>query len=126
MLTEQILEATVAAFNRRRFAQAAELAAQGCQAAQGRDEVFWRGLEQMCRGFAFVLAGQFPASEPHLVAAIEKLRTFGFRYQNFDVPVALAGLRRVLEEGREVSAGRKRTFDVTLLPALRLAARADL
>ncbi len=126
MTTEQILEATVSAFNRRRFARAADLAEQGCASAGGRDEIFWLGLREMCRGYALIMDGRLSAAETHLVGAVERLRGFGFHYQNFDVPAALAGLRCALEESRDVAGRRKRSFDVTLLPTLRLAAKADL
>ena len=50
MTTEQILERTIAAFNQRRFAEAANLAEQGCELALGRDELFWFGLAEPAVG----------------------------------------------------------------------------
>jgi len=67
------------------------------------------------------MADHQPAAEKHLVAAMHGLRTFGFSYQGFQVTALLAGLRRCAEEIRLVQAGRKRVFDITLVPQLKLA-----
>jgi len=122
---EQILERTVAAFNQRHYAQAAVIAESGCQEAEGRDEAFWIGLHDTCLGFAQVMAGDLAPAEKKLVAAMEGLRNFGFRYQNLEVTSALAGLRRATEEIRAVREGNKKIFDLSLLPQLKLAAKAD-
>jgi len=120
-----MLEQTVKSFNLRRFNDAARHAAEGLADALGRDEAFWMGVNDACEGYAMIMAGQLDRAEPKLVSAMQKLRNFGFRYQNFEVTVALAGARQAVEEIRAVRARRKRVFDVSLLPQLRLAAKAD-
>ena len=60
-----------------------------------------------------------------LVASMEQLRNFGFRYQDFEVTVALAGIRRALEEIRAVRGQSRKVFDVSIVPQFRLAAKAD-
>lgn len=121
----QILEQMVAAFNRREYRKATELATQACLEAQGQDEAFWLGLSETCQGFALIMENKLPQSEKQLVAAMEALRNFGYRYQNFEVTSALAGVRRAVEEIRAVRARQKKSFDITLLPQLRLVAKAD-
>lgn len=125
MTTEQILEQTIAAFNDRRFAEAVAFAEQGCENARGRDELFWFGLQETCLGFALLMDSKLAQAEAKLMAAMEKLRNFGYSYQNFEVTAALAGLRQGVEEIRAVRQRRKKAFDVTLLPTLKMAAKAD-
>jgi len=122
---EHVLEKTVAAFNQRAYSMAAELAEEACQQAQGQDEAFWLGLNETCQGFALIMDNRLPQAEKKLVAAMEKLRHFGYRYNNFEVTSALAGVRKAVEEIHLVRERHKKTFDVTLLPQLRMAAKAD-
>jgi hypothetical protein len=125
-MTEAILEQTVAAFNGRDFVRATALAQEGGSAATGRDALFWLGLADVCNGYRLLADRNLLGAETRLIAAMEKLRNFGFRYQNFDVTGALAGVRLGVEEIRGVRSGRKRAFDLTLLPHLKLAAKADI
>jgi hypothetical protein len=125
MTHEEILEQMVASFNQRRFAAAAELAAHGGRIAQGREEAFWMGLTEACQGYQLIMERRLPQAETKLVAAMEKLRNFGFTFQQFEVTSALAGVRRAVEEIRLVRDRHKKTFDITLLPQLRLMAKAD-
>ena len=120
-----MLEQTVKSFNLRRFNDAVRHSAEGLATAHGRDEAFWMGMNEACEGYAEIMAGRLERAEPKLVSAMQKLRNFGFRYENFEVTVALAGVRQAVEEIRAVRAQRKRVFDVSLLPQLRLAAKAD-
>ncbi len=125
MPQREMLERTVNAFNQRRFAEAAAGARAAAASVEGRDELFWLGLSETCQGFAHVLERQWGAAESKLVDAIEKLRNFGFRYRDLEVTSVLAGLRQGVEEVRAVRERRKATFDVTLLPNLKMSARAD-
>ncbi|HPF71664.1 MAG TPA: hypothetical protein PLQ13_13395 [Candidatus Krumholzibacteria bacterium] len=120
-----LLQQTVRAFNLRRYDQAARHAAEALADAQGRDEPFWMGMTETCEGYAAVMAGQADRAEPKLVSAMQKLRNFGYRYENFEVAGILAGVRLAVEELRAVKTGRKRVFDVSILPQMRLAAKAD-
>lgn len=120
-----VLNRTVNAFNNRNFALASKLAAEGLATAQGRDEVFWMGLLETCEGYQLVSQKQLLEAERKLIAAMQKLRNFGFRYQNFEITVALAGIRAGVERIRSVQSGKHRVFDVSLHPTLRLAAKAD-
>ena len=83
------------------------------------------GLNEACEGYAMIMDGRLDRAEQKLVAAMQKLRNFGFRYGNFEVTAALAGVRKAVEEIRAVRSRDKRIFDVSLLPQLRLAAKAD-
>ena len=83
------------------------------------------GLLEACQGYALLDQGQMAQSERKLVASMEKLRNFGFRYYNFEVTAALAGIRLAVEEIRAVRSRNKKKFDVSLLPQFRLAAIAD-
>jgi hypothetical protein len=123
---EQTLARVIAAFNDRRYAEAAALADEGCRDAEGRDELFWFGLSEVCDGFALLMDGKPGKAESRLLGAMEKLRNFGYEYRNFEITAALAGVRRALEEIRDVRQGHRKSFDVTLLPSLRMAAQADL
>lgn len=120
-----ILQQTVKAFNLRRFDLAARHTAEGLAGAQGRDEAFWMGLNEACEGYALIMRAELDQAEPKLVASMQKLRNFGFRYENFEVTATLAGVRLAVEEIRAVRSRRKRVFDVSLLPQMRLAAKAD-
>ena len=124
-MNESALHGTVRAFNSRLYDHAVRHAAEGLAAAQGREEAFWMGLHDACQGYAELDAGRFDRAEAHLTDSMQKLRNFGFRYENFEITVALAGIRRAVEEIRAVRAKNKRLFDVSLLPQLRLAAKAD-
>ncbi len=125
MTTDQILERTVAAFNQRDFAKAAEISAAGLEDVQGADEAFWLGLHEICLGYSLVMNRKLALAERKLVGAMEKLRNFGFRYENFEITSALAGVRLGVEEIRAVRSRRKKVFDISLLPQLKLAAKAD-
>ena len=124
-MNDAVLHRLVSSFNARRFDAATRHAADGLATAQGRDEAFWMGLHEACEGYVDLCAGRFDRAESLLVASMQKLRNFGFRYENFEVTVALAGIRRAVAEIRAVRGRDKRVFDVSLLPQLRLAARAD-
>lgn len=125
-MSDNHMEKTVKAFNARMWEMAVNQSAEGLAMAQGRDEVFWMGLHEACQGYALLDEGQLARAETKLVAAMEKLRNFGFRYNNFEVTSALAGIRLAVEEIRAVRNRNKRVFDVSLLPQFKLAARADL
>ena len=122
--TAKIAQA-VEAFNTRRYDDAADLAAAMQSQAVGQDEVFWMGLTETCRGFSLIMGGELRKAQPVLVAAMEKLRNFGYRHQELEVTSVLAGLRRGIEESRMVLDKEKRTFDLSLLPKLKMSARAD-
>jgi hypothetical protein len=124
-MSDALLQTMITEFNQRRFAAAGRAAAEALTYAQGRDEVFWQGICEACEGYACLMAGRLPDAEHKLVAAMQSLRDFGYRYQNFEIPVALAGIRAAVAEIRAVRKLNKRIFDVTLLPQLRLAAKAD-
>jgi hypothetical protein len=119
------LNQTVSSFNIRNYKEAAGQAAEGLAMAQGRDEAFWMGILETCEGFALLQQHQFLKAERKLVAAMEKLRNFGFQYQNFEVTASLAGTRRCVEEIRMTRQLKNKIFDVSLLPQMRLAAKAD-
>lgn len=124
-MNDAVLHQMVSSFNSRHFDAATRHAAEGLATAQGREEAFWMGLLEACEGYVDLAAGRFDRAEILLVASMQKLRNFGFRYENFEVTVALAGIRRAVAEIRAVRGRDKRLFDVSLLPQLRLAARAD-
>ncbi len=119
------LDQTVSAFNTRRYEDAARQAAEGLARAQGRDEAFWMGILETCEGFALLQAKQMLKAERKLISAMEKLRNFGFRYHNFEVTTSLAGTRRCVEEIRLTRQSKTKVFDVTLLPQMGMAAKAD-
>ncbi len=119
------LATMISAFNLRQFEKAAAASAEGLATAQGRDEVFWMGLNEACEGFEMLNNSKWSLAERKLVASMEKLRNFGFRYNNFEVTAALAGIRLSVSEIRAVRQRNKRVFDVSLLPQFRMAARAD-
>ena len=123
-MNDAALHSTIRAFNARHYDKAANYASEGLTTAQGRDEAFWMGLHDACAGYADVHAGRYDHAEIRLTGSMQKLRNFGFRYENFEVTAALAGIRRAVEEIRAVR-GSRRNFDVSLLPQLRLAAKAD-
>ena len=124
-MTPELLERSVTAFNGRRYLEAAAAAREGCALAPpGRDALFWNGLQEACLGFGLLMEGKLVPAELKMVAAIEKLRNFGYLYQDIEVTSVLAGLRLGVEEIRNVREKRKTAFDVTLLPSLKLAARA--
>ena len=116
---------TVDAFNARDFEKAVANSAEGLAVAQGRDEAFWMGITEACEGFELLVDNKWAPAERKLVASMQKLRNFGFRYNNFEVTVALAGIRQTVEEIKAVRNKTKRVFDVTLLPQFRLAAQAS-
>ena len=120
-----VLNRTIGAFNNRNFVQAGKLAAEGLANAQGRDEVFWMGLLEACEGYDFLSRKQMLEAERKLIASMQKLRNFGFRYKNFEITVALAGIRASVERIRLMRDGKHKVFDVSLHPTLRLAAKAD-
>jgi hypothetical protein len=119
------LSRMVHSFNGRRFDEAEGLAAAQLNEAVGKDELFWMGLRETCAGFSMIMAEDFNKADPLLVAAMEKLRNFGYRHQSLEVTSVLAGLRRGVEEIRMVQAGDKNMFDVSLLPKIKMSARAD-
>lgn len=124
-MTVNYLANTVDAFNTRNFVKAVSSSAEGLAMAQGRDEAFWMGLHEACEGFELLNDSKWIPAERKLVASMQKLRNFGFRYNNFEVTAALAGIRQTVEEIKAVRSKNKRVFDVTLLPQFRMAAKAD-
>ena len=124
-MNDAILECTVNSFNQRLYKDAVRHSAEGLSQASGPDEAFWMGLNEACEGYALLAGDKIAPAESKLVAAMEKLRNFGFRYNNFEVTVALAGIRRALEEIRSVRGQNKKVFDVSIVPQFRLAAKAD-
>ena len=119
------LHKTINAFNRRDYSEAVRQSAEGLAVAQGRDEAFWMGLLDACEGYEHLAGKRMLKAEAKLIASMQKLRNFGFRFENFEVTAALAGIRRAVEEIRTVRSSSRRVFDMSLLPQLRLAAKAD-
>lgn len=124
-MSKELLHQAVKAFNNRRYDEATALLAKGLNDVVGRDELFWLGLHETAEGFDLVTGKQMARAEEKMIAAMEKLRHFGFRHEDLEVTSVLAGLRRGVEEIRLVRGGTKTVFDATLLPQIRLAARAD-
>ncbi len=124
-MSNAILENTVKSFNQRAYKEAVRFTAEGLLFANGQDEAFWMGLNEACEGYALLADKQVAAAESKLVASMEKLRNFGFRYNDFEVTVALAGIRLALEEIRAVRSQNKKVFDVSIVPQFKLAAKAD-
>ena len=84
------------------------------------------GVMETCEGFAFLQGDDMLQAERTLVAAMEKLRNFGFRYNEFEVTTCLAGTRRCVEEIRVTRQHEHKIFDVSLLPQMRLASKAEI
>lgn len=124
-MNQDVLQRLVRAFNLRKYDRAVGHAAEGLATAHGREEAFWMGLHDACEGYVDLDKGQMDRAEAKLTQSMQKLRNFGFTYENFEVTAALAGIRRAVEEIRAVRGNNKRVFDVSLLPQLRLAAKAD-
>jgi len=124
-MTRTYLEKTIKAFNMRQWDAAVQHSAEGLAVSQGRDEVFWMGLNEACEGYSLLNRKDMAGAERQLVASMQKLRNFGFRHNNFEVTVALAGIRKAVEEIKAVKARHKKVFDVSLLPQFKLAAKAD-
>lgn len=120
-----ILHKTINAFNRRDYSEAVRQSTEGLAFARGRDEAFWMGLLDACEGYEHLAGKRMLKAEAKLVASMQKLRNFGFRHNDFEVTAALAGIRLAVEEIRAVKHENKKVFDVSLLPQLRLAAKAD-
>jgi hypothetical protein len=119
------LHNTINAFNRRDFGEAVRQSTEGLAVANGRDEAFWMGLLDACEGYEHLVGSRMLKAEAKLIASMQKLRNFGFRHKDFEVTAALAGIRMAVEEIRAVKHDNKKIFDVSLLPQLRLAAKAD-
>jgi len=119
------LHNTINAFNRRDFREAVRQSTEGLAIARGRDEAFWMGLLDACEGYEHLVGMRMLKAEAKLIASMQKLRNFGFRHNDFEVTAALAGIRLAVEEIRAVKHDNKKIFDVSLLPQLRLAAKAD-
>ncbi len=124
-MNDRTLQDLVAAFNRREFAAAAGHSAEGLLRAEGRSEAFWVGLNDTCEGYCHLKAGDLDRAEQRLVAAMQKLRNFGYTYENLEITRLLAGVRRSLEEIRAVRAQAKRVYDVSLFPQLTLSVQAQ-
>lgn len=124
-MSADLLTRAVEAFNNRRYVDSVALTAEGLKGAVGRDELFWMGLLEACEGYQLLGQKNMLDAERKLVSSMQKLRNFGFRYKNFEITVALAGLRASVERIRSVQSGKHRVFDVSLHPTLRLAAKAD-
>lgn len=125
-MSDNYLARTVDAFNLRRYEDAVISSAEGLNMAQGRDEAFWMGLNEACEGFALLDDKRWAMAERKLVGSMQKLRNFGFRYNNFEVTAALAGIRKSVEEIKSVRQKTKRVFDVTLLPQFKMSAKENL
>ena len=123
---DTILYKTINAFNRRDYSEAVRQSTEGLALARGRDEAFWMGLVDACEGYEHLAGNRMLKAETKLVASMQKLRNFGFRHNDIEVTAALAGIRLAVEEIRAVKQENKKIFDVSLLPQLRLAARADI
>ncbi len=123
---DNILHKTINAFNRRDYLEAVRQSSEGLALARGRDEAFWMGLLDACEGYEHLAGNRMLKAETKLVASMQKLRNFGFRYNDFEVTAALAGIRMAVEEIRAVRLDNKKIFDVSILPQLRLAAKADI
>ena len=123
---DTILHKTISAFNRRDFSEAVRQSTEGLAQARGRDEAFWMGLLDACEGYEHLVGKRMLKAETKLIASMQKLRNFGFRYNDFEVTAALAGIRLAVEEIRTVKQENKKIFDVSLLPQFRLAAKADI
>jgi hypothetical protein len=121
-----ILHKTINAFNRRDYSEAVRMSSEGLATARGRDEAFWMGLVDACEGYEHLAGSRLLKAETKLVASMQKLRNFGFVHNDFEVTAALAGIRKAVEEIRAVKMDNKKVFDVSLLPQLRLSARADI
>ncbi len=124
-MSDIALSKTVNAFNQRNYTEAVRQSAEGLAMAQGSDEAFWMGIHEACEGYELLFAKSYTKAETKLVGSMQKLRNFGFRHNNFEVTAALAGIRRAVEEIQLVRTRQKRVFDVSLLPQLRLSAKAD-
>lgn len=124
-MNDRTLQQLVAAFNRRDFRAAAGFSAEGLLRAEGKSEAFWVGLNDACEGYGHLKAGDLDRAEQRLATAMQKLRNFGYTYEDLEVTRLLAGLRRSLEEIRAVRAQSKRVFDVSLLPQLTMAVQAE-
>ena len=123
---DNILHKTINAFNSRNYGEAVRQSSEGLALARGRDEAFWMGLLDACEGYEHLAGKRMMKAEVKLVASMQKLRNFGFCYNDFEVTAALAGIRMAVEEIRAVRMDPKKIFDVSLLPQLRLAAKADI
>ena len=124
-MSSACLENTVKSFNLRQYKDAVKHSAEGLTFAAGKDEAFWMGLNEACEGYQLLADKQVSRAETKLVSAMEKLRNFGFRYNEFEVTVALAAIRRAVEEIRAVRTQNKKVFDVSIVPQFRMAAKAD-
>ena len=124
-MIDGILESTVKSFNLRQYKEAVRHSAEGLTFAKGREEAFWMGLNEACEGYELLSEKKIVKAEIKLVAGMEKLRNFGFEYNNFEVTVALAGIRLAIEEIRAVRSQNKKVFDVSIVPQFKLAAKAD-
>ncbi len=124
-MNDTALSKTVSAFNKRDYTGAVRQSAEGLAFAEGRDEAFWMGMHEACEGYELLCDNQMAKAESKLVNSMQKLRNFGFRHNNFEVTTALAGIRRAVEEIQLVRTKQKRVFDVSLLPQLKLSAKAD-
>jgi len=115
------LIAFVTAFNNRDYETAHNLAVAQYQQSIEKDSLFWDGICEMCTGFIAINKAELEIAEPLLVSAMGKLRNFGFKYGDFKVTSALAGMRRGYDELRRVAENDGTFFDVTLLPKLKLS-----
>ncbi len=124
-MNDAALNQTLIAFNTRKFKDAVRASAEGLASAAGPDEAFWMGLHETCEGFVYLMDQKPTHAERKFISAMGILRNFGFRYENFEVTAILAGIRRVVEEIRIVRTTKHKVFDLSLLPRMKLAAKAD-
>jgi hypothetical protein len=111
----------VAVFNNREFETAYIIASSQCEVSVDKDSLFWNGIREMCQAFNTINKGNLDTAEPLLISSMEKLRNFGFRYGDFEVTSALAGMRRGYDEIRRVTEKDNGTFDITVFPKLKLS-----
>jgi len=111
----------VTVFNNREYETAHNLAAAQYQQSIEKDSLFWDGIREMCSGYIAINKGDLETAEPLLISAMGKLRNFGFKYGDFEITSALAGMRRGYDELRRVAENGGTVFDVTLLPKLKLS-----
>lgn len=115
------LTAFVTAFNNRDYETAHNLAVAQHEQSVDKDSLFWDGICEMCSGFMAINKVDLETAEPLLVSSMGKLRNFGFKYGDFEITSALAGMRRGYDELRRVAENEGTVFDVTMLPKLKLS-----
>ncbi|MBT4291982.1 hypothetical protein HOD41_04770 [bacterium] len=111
----------VTAFNNRNYETAHNLAVAQHEQSIDKESLFWDGICEMCCGYIAISKADLETAEPLLVSSMGKLRNFGFKYGDFEITSALAGMRRGYDELRRVAENKGTVFDVTMLPKLKLS-----